>query len=142
MRIFEELTAWFPVEGDPDGAKAKIKHLTPGEIQTISDQVNLIEREYRRGEDGEERLVAVSRYKEGLDQSLTARACVVEWEGFKGADGQALPCTPEHVARLLATNEDFWPFVSRCRAELRKRHLERKAALAKNSVTSPSGSPA
>jgi hypothetical protein len=39
MRITKITERWFDVPNDPDNARLKIKHLSPGEIQDIFDKV-------------------------------------------------------------------------------------------------------
>jgi hypothetical protein len=119
MRIAKEVERWFPVPNDKDKARVKVKHLRPGEIQDIIDDVMVQEIEYQEGKDGEVgKPVIRQKNDRRKDREQTMLGAVVGWEKFYDREGKAMKCTPENVLRAVREIDGFTEFVGECRKQL------------------------
>jgi len=119
MRISKAVERWFPVPEDPDGARVKIRHLRPGEIQDIIDEVMVQEIEYQEPEDGGTgRPIIRQKNNRRKDREKTMQAAVVGWEKFYGRDGKALKCNADNILKAVREIDGFVEFVATCRDQL------------------------
>ena len=107
MRIRKPVERWFDVDNDPDNAKIKIKHLSPGELSDISNKVFKQKINYKKvGKDKFEPEITHDadsmKFKE-----LTLMASVDGWENFFDDEGIKLECTPENILRASRGIEGF-----------------------------------
>jgi hypothetical protein len=86
---------------NPDKARLKIKHLSPGEIQDIFDKVFVQKIDYKKGKGKKAKLEPVFSQKtdKKLDRELTLTMTVIDWEGFFDKKDQPMVCTPENIIR-------------------------------------------
>ena len=119
MRIKKQEERWFEVEGDPDGARIKIKHLNPGEITDIMDSVFKQTIVYRTHGD-EMRPEFTQETDKRKDREMTLTASVVGWENFFDRNDKPLKCTPENVIRASREIEGFNDLVTEFRNRLAK----------------------
>lgn len=107
MRVRKSVERWFVVKDDPDNARIKIKHLTPGETREIRDEVFTHEIEYVNKK-------PIVRQTSNLraDRELLLTKQVVDWENFFNIDGEPLACTPENVILCSNTIDGFDELVS------------------------------
>ena len=119
MRIEKAVERWFEVPEDKDKARVKIKHLKPGEIQDIIDEVMVQEIVYKRPKDGEE-VEGVIRQQNNrkLDREKTVLAAVVGWEKFFDLEGKKMGCDEANVLRAIRMIDGFADFVADCRKQL------------------------
>ena len=103
MRISKVIERWFDVPDDPDKARLKIKHLSPGEIQDIFDQIFEQKVDYKKGKKGKLEPTFSQNTNKKLDRKLTLTTAVVGWENIFGMDGKKLKFTHENV--VLASRE-------------------------------------
>ena len=132
MRITKPTERWFTVPDDPDGAKVKLRQLTPGERNEIMDKAYTQEIEYEPGAAGKmvPKMKQINDRK--LDREETVKKSVIDWESFFDEAGAVLPCNPENVLRAAKEIDGFVEFVNVSRVELEKAINEEGAALEKN----------
>lgn len=118
MRITKPEQRWFNVPADPDGASIQIKHLRPGEIQDIIDDVMVQEIEYNLEDGGNRRPILRQKNNRKKDREKTILACVVDWKKFYDANGKAMACTEDNVLRAIREIDGFAEFVGECRTRL------------------------
>ena len=104
MRITKPIERWFNCENDPDGGKVKIRHLRPGEVQDIIDQVWTQRVEYKPGDEGATFAQSTDKKK---DREMTICAAVTDWENFFGLSGKPLKCTDANKIRALREIDGF-----------------------------------
>ena len=107
MRISKVNERWFEVEGDPDKARLKIKHLLPGEVQDIFDKVFTQNIDYKKGKKGKMEPVFSQETDKKLDREMNISAVVVDWEKMFDRDGKEMKCTPENVIRAAREIDGF-----------------------------------
>ena len=139
MSISKVIERWFDVPNDPDKSRLKIKHLNPGEIQDIFDQVYKQEVEYVKGEKGkmEPRFSQKNNLK--LDRKLTFTSVVVAWENMFDNKDQKMKCTPGNVERAYKEIEGFAEMVNGFKATLAADIKEEREDQKKNLKSSASG---
>jgi hypothetical protein len=132
MRISKPKERWFEVPEDPDEARIKIKHLSPGERQDIFDKVFLQEIEYETGEQGKmiPKMKQVTDRKTDREETLVK--AVVDWEYFYDENGKPLECNVENIIRASREIEGFAEHVSECRQVLDSDIAEEEKELEKN----------
>ena len=119
MRISKSVERWFPVPDDKDKARVKVKHLRPGEIQDIIDEVMVQEIEYQQPEEGKVgKSVLRQKNDRRKDREKTMLASVIDWEKFYDRDGKILECNPDNVLRAVREIDGFTEFVAKCREQL------------------------
>lgn len=120
MRIIKQTERWFPVPNDPDKARLKIKHLSPGETQDIFDKVFVQKIDYKKGKGKKAKLEPVFSQKtdKKLDREMTLTMAVVDWENFFDKKDKPMECTPENIVRASRQIEGFGEFVTECREQL------------------------
>lgn len=119
MRISKPIERWFDVPDDPDGARLKIRHLSPGEVADIVDQAVEQKIIYAQTEDGKMVPTYSSTTNRGLDRTMTMQKAVVDWENMFEADGKTkMECTPENVLRASREIGGFVAYVGQFRAKL------------------------
>ena len=133
MRISKQEERWFPVPDDPDEASVLIKHLSPGEIQDIVDDVMVQEIEYPLDDKGD-RANPVVRQKNNRrkDREKTILACVKGWKGFFDGDKE-MECTKENILRAIREIDGFSEFVAVCRTQLAADIADERVAQKKTS---------
>jgi len=117
MRITKPVERWFNCEGDPDGGKVLIRHLRPGEVQDIVDQVWTQKVEYKPGEEGATFAQTTDKKK---DRELTISASLLDWENFFDQAGKRMGCTDKNKIRAMREIDGLIEFVNECRAKLAK----------------------
>jgi len=132
VRITRPTERWFPMVGDPDNARVLIKHLTPGDVQDISEESMPKKYEYDADEDGK----LVPRMTVGmntvLQREMTFKACIKGWENFFDEDGNVLECTPENVVRASREIEGFNEFITDCQKTLEEEIKAERTVQEKN----------
>jgi|FLOH01.1.fsa_nt_gi hypothetical protein len=120
MRITKITERWFDVPNDPDNARLKIKHLSPGEIQDIFDKVFVQKIDYKKGKGKKAKLEPIFSQKtdKKLDRELTLTMTVIDWEGFFDKKDQPMVCTPENIIRASRQIEGFNELVTELREQL------------------------
>jgi len=114
MRVTKPRERWFNVPDDPDGAKIKIRAMTPGERQEILDNAFVQEVEYRQDESGEMRPHMKQHTDTKYDREATLKKCVVGWEGIFEADGSVFEFNEQNVVRASKEINGFVEFVNHC----------------------------
>ena len=97
MRIVKLNERWFDVPNDADKARIKIKHLLPGEISDIYDEVFTQEVSYKRDDDGKLEPIFSQKTDKKKDRELTLINTIVDWENFFDADGLPLECNKKNI---------------------------------------------
>jgi hypothetical protein len=125
MRISKTVERKFFVPKDPDGAWVMIKHLKPGEIQDIMDDVMVQEISYREV-DGKLVPKMTQTNDRRKDRERTVLEAVTGWGNFydepqgKAKKGQPLVFSEANVLRAIKEIDGFTEFVAECRATLAK----------------------
>ena len=134
MRITKITERWFDVPNDPDNARLKIKHLSPGEIQDIFDKVFVQKIDYKKGKGKKAKLEPIFSQKtdKKLDRELTLTMAVVDWENFFDKKDNPLNCTPENIVRASREIEGFNELVSEFRETLAEDIAKEKEDQVKN----------
>ncbi|HUT44386.1 MAG TPA: hypothetical protein VMW95_08615 [Desulfobacterales bacterium] len=139
MRISKVIERWFDVEGDPDKARLKIKHMLPGEITDIFDQVFEQKIDYKKtGKKGKLEPIFSQNTNKKLDRELTLSAVVVDWENMFDRDGKKMDCTPENIIRASRDIDGFTELVNEFREILTNDIKEEREDQKKNSQSSAS----
>jgi len=132
MRIKRPKERWFPCVGDPDKARVLIKHLTPGEIQDLTDETMPQKIEYEQDDEGNmvPNFSMVPKRKEEREQTLVL--AVKGWENFFDENEKPLDCTEENIIRASREIDGFNEFIAECRNTLAKDIEKEKAGQEKN----------
>jgi hypothetical protein len=120
MRIKNPDERWFEIENDPDGARVKIKNLTPGEMNDILDKAFRLETEYIRDDKGKLQPKMHQINDRNLDREETLKACIVAWENFFDKNGEPLDRTPYNIIRAAREIDGFIEMINEFRDRLRK----------------------
>ncbi len=122
MRIKKQIERWFEVPNDPDEGQILIKHLSPGEITDIMDEVFKQTIVYKADGDTDGNQESKPEFKQETDmrkdREKTLIASVVGWKKFYDQEGKALKCTPENVIRASREIEGFNDLVTGFRKRL------------------------
>ncbi len=118
MRIKKQIERWFEVPNDPDEAQILIKHLSPGEITDIMDEVFTQTIVYKADGDEEPQPEFIQETDKRKDREQTLVASVVGWKKFYDQEGKVLKCTPENVIRASREIEGFDSLVTGFRKRL------------------------
>lgn len=132
MRIRRSVERWFPMIDDPDDAEVLIKHLTPGEVQDVSNKSMPQKYEYEPDKDGNLRPKLTVGVDSQISRELTFRACVKDWKNFFDEDDAPLPYSPDNVVRALREIEGFIEFIEQCRNTLAESIKEEQRGQEKN----------
>lgn len=132
MRITKTTERWFDVPNDPDKARIKIKHLLPGEVSDIFDEVFVQNINYTKNKDGSFEPAFSQVTDKKKDRELTLTQVVVDWENFFDKDGKPLKCDTENVLRAAREIEGFSELVTELRDELSKIIKEERKDQVKN----------
>ena len=132
MRISKANERWFEVEGDPDKARLKIKHLLPGETQDIFDKVFNQKIDYKKGKKGKMEPIFSQEPNNKLNREMTISAVVVGWENMFDRDNKKMKCTPENVIRASREIDGFNELVDEFKEILAKDIEEEKKVQLKN----------
>ena len=140
MRITKITERWFDVPNDPDNARLKIKHLSPGEIQDIFDKVFVQKIDYKKGKGKKAKLEPIFSQKtdKKLDRELTLTMTVIDWEGFFDKKDQPMVCTPENIIRASRQIEGFNELVTELREQLAEDIQKEKESQQGNLLSSAS----
>ena len=107
MRIKKQAERWFDVPNDPDEAQVLIKHLSPGEISDIMDEVFTQTIVYKADGDQEPQPEFMQETDRRKDREKTLVASVVGWKKFYDQDGKVLKYTSGNVIRASREIEGF-----------------------------------
>lgn len=132
MKIVKSKTRIFECEGDKGGGKVSIKHLEPGEISDIIDDVMSQRVEYTKGKDGQLMPTFISENNPRRDREETMVKTIVGWENFYDENNNVLECTDENKIIALRKIEGFAEFIAKCRIKLTVDVLEEQRAQRKN----------
>jgi hypothetical protein len=73
--------------------------------------------------------------KPDLENELLWDYCIMDWEGFKDADGNAIECTKENKVLLMNNSAEFLRFIGRSQTALRKIEVKYDEEEEKNLLT-------
>lgn len=107
MRIKKQAERWFDIPNDPDEGQILVKHLSPGEITDIMDEVFTQTIVYKADGDQEPQPEFMQETDRRKDREKTLMAAVVGWKKFYDQEGKVLKCTPENVIRASREIEGF-----------------------------------
>ena len=132
MRVTKPRERWFNVPDDPDGARIKIRALTPGERQDIIDRAFVQEIEYKENSDGNMIPIMKQHTDTKYDREATLKKCVVGWEGLFDEDGSIFEFSVDNILRAAREIPGFGTFVNHCRKRIDKDFVEDEKDLEKN----------
>ena len=118
MRITKTTERWFDVPNDPDKAKIKVKHLLPGEVTDIFDEVFVQNINYKKNKKGEFEPSFSQVTDKKKDRELTITKSVIGWENFFDRDDKPLEFNTENVLRAAREIEGFNDLVTELREKL------------------------
>ena len=118
MRIKKQVERWFEIPNDPDEGQILIKHLNPGEITDIMDEVFTQTIVYKKDGDQDPQPEFIQETDKRKDREKTLVLSVVNWKKFYDQEGKALKCTPENVIRASREIEGFNNLVTGFRERL------------------------
>lgn len=95
-RLSAKKEMWYDITGDEDGAKIKILHLTPGDLQKISNETSRWV-----GKSENDKMVSELEYQPLQQLRLTRIAAVVDWDNFYDENGNKMKCSNKNVERYL-----------------------------------------
>ena len=121
MRIKKQIERWFDIPNDPDEGSILIKHLSPGEITDIMDEVFTQTIVYKAEDDDKEpKPEFMQETDKRKDREQTLVASVINWKKFFDLKDKPLECTPENVIRASREIEGFNSLVTEFRERLAK----------------------
>ena len=120
MRITKITERWFEVPNDPDKARIKIKHLLPGEVSDIFDQVFVQNVIYKKNEKEDLEPVFSQTTDKKKDRELTLTKSIIDWENFFDRDDKPLKCNEENIIRASKEIEGFNILITELREKLAK----------------------
>jgi hypothetical protein len=130
MRITKTAERWFDVPRDPDKARIKIKHLLPGEVADIFDEVFEQNINYQKDKKGKFEPVFSQTTDKKKDREMTLTMSIVAWENMFDEDDKPLECNFENIMRASRTIEGFNELITELREKLAKDiDSERKAQI-------------
>ena len=94
MRISKQVERWFEVPNDEDGARIKIRHLSPGEKADIYDQVFVQQINYEKDAKGSMNPKFSQETDKRLDRELTIKKSVV-------GRGNAAKSQVQHMVKAI-----------------------------------------
>lgn len=95
-RLSAKKEMWYDIPGDEDGAKIKILHLTPGDLQKISNETSRW-----IGKSENEKMVSELEYQPLQQLKLTRIAAVIDWDNFYDENGNKMKCSNKNVELYL-----------------------------------------
>lgn len=95
-RLSAKKEMWFEIPGDEDKAKVKILHLTPGDIQKISNDTSRWV-----GKRVNDEFESELEYSPLEQMQKTRIAAVLDWDNFYDADGNKLKCNTKNLELYL-----------------------------------------
>ena len=102
---------WFDVPDDCDGAKIKVKYLTPGQEQELElDALNV------SGSANAETEISFDINKK---RQLIVKRTVSDWSEFYGRDGKESKCNAVNLLKALSEFDWFFELVEKSRNTLR-----------------------
>ena len=126
-KLFERVSEWFELEGDPMGGRVKIHYLEPYEISAITGKcTRTINRLTPEG-----KVERVQEIDIELDKQETCVMAIADWENFVDADGKKLECNRLNKA-LWAGDPWFMGQIAKFRRQLTARVKEQREAAEKN----------
>ena len=132
MRITRPTERWFPMVGDPDNGRVLIKHLTPGEVQDISETSMPKSYQYDSDEDGKLIPKMTVGMNTTLQREMTFKSCIKSWENFFDESGDVLECTPENIVRASREIDGFNEFITDCQKTLEEEIKAERTVQEKN----------
>jgi len=136
VRIKKQIERWFDIPKDPDEGQILIKHLNPGEISDIMDEVFKQTIVYKSDGDQEPQPLITQETDRRKDRELTLVASIINWKKFYDQEGKTLKCTPENVVRASREIEGFdamvTDFRSRLAEDLQKETVQEETELKAN----------
>ncbi|GFK95445.1 hypothetical protein NNJEOMEG_03308 [Fundidesulfovibrio magnetotacticus] len=118
MRLIDKKAVWYPVPGDPDGARVEVKYLTPGEEDDIREKMRPFRQTMKAAPDGTLQPEYEANANMGDRRYAFIVAAVSNWEGFHDEKGQPLSCTDKNKIRVSRDWEGFGAFIGECRRDL------------------------
>lgn len=128
MRIRKQVERWFDIPDDPDEGQILVKHLSPGEISDIMDEVFTQTIVYKTDGDQEPQPEFTQETDRRKDREKTLTAAVLDWKNFYDENGKDLKCTPDNVIRASREIEGFDALVTDFRKRLADDILKESAA--------------
>jgi hypothetical protein len=136
MRIKKQAERWFDIPNDPDEGQILIKHLSPGEITDIMDEVFTQTIVYKADGDQEPQPEFIQETDKRKDREQTLVSSVVNWKKFFDQNEKPLKCTPENVIRASREIEGFNSLVTgfreRLAADIQKEAVKEEKKLKSN----------
>jgi hypothetical protein len=127
MKLKKPIEEWFPIPDDEDGARVRVKHLSPGDVQDIVDETFKISPEFGGDAKGPGDVTVKSSYNQKLEREMTLTRVITGLENFFDEEGKPIERTDENVLLLSRKVEGFNEFVSKCRvkvAEIASKKIE------------------
>ena len=118
MRISKTVERWFEVPDDPDKAEIEIRHLLPGEISDIFDEVFDQSITYKKSKDGSFEPVFSQGTDKKKDRELTLIKCIVDWKNFFDGEGKELKHNDKNIMRASREIEGFDSLIIELRDKL------------------------
>jgi len=118
MRITKTIERWFDVPNDPDKARIKIRHLSPGERAEIFDVVFNQNISYKKNEEGGFDPVFSQDNNKKKDRELTLTKTVVGWEKFYDKKDKLLECNEKNIILASEKIDGFNILVTELREKL------------------------
>jgi hypothetical protein len=115
MRIKRPEERWFQCVDDPDEGSVLIKHLSPGEIQDITDATMPQKIEYSPDEKGNmvpEFSITPDRK---IERESIMTSAIKDWKNFFDENGNPIECTKENIIRASREIYGFNEFIAECR---------------------------
>ncbi len=136
MRIKKQIERWFEVPNDPDEAQILVKHLNPGEITDIMDEVFKQTIVYKSDGEQEPQPEFIQETDKRKDREKTLISSVIGWKKFYDQEGKELKCTPENVIKASREIEGFnslvTDFRNRLATDIQKEEVQEDKELTAN----------
>ncbi|MFP5223104.1 MAG: hypothetical protein ACLGSA_12510 [Acidobacteriota bacterium] len=142
MRTMKTTTGTFPIPNDPDKGEITLKHLLPGEVTDIQEELAGWDMRLKEDADGTLRKEGEFKFVRGEKRYLWVTGSLVGWKNVFDAEGNDRPCDEANIIAVCregtVVDEDgveisFGEFVGRCRDKLTEQVRAAKEKAAKNS---------
>ena len=142
MRTMKTTTGAFPIPNDPDKGEITIKHLLPGEVTDIQEELAVLDMRLKEDGDGSLRREGEFKPVRGDKRYLWVTRSVTGWKNIQDAEGNERPCDEANIIEVCREGTvvddegveiSFGEFVGRCRDKLTEQVKAAKEKAAKNS---------
>ncbi len=129
MKIQKDLTEWFEIPDDEDGARFNIKYIQPGKLRAIRSKAFNATYHQTVGKKNMESRVKIDN--DLITEKMFMEA-VIGWENVNNADGEEIHCSTKHKKLIYDSVVGIDAFVMNRLDELGKKYKSKVEIEEKN----------